>query len=61
MNSDRWWVRNAPTLAGPVMLVGTILFFVAVAALADAPVFVALAVVGIAVVLFLRGRARRQR
>jgi uncharacterized protein (TIGR03382 family) len=51
----------APTLAGPVMFVGTILVLVALAAAGDAPVFAAVAVVGVAVVLVVRRRGRRAR
>jgi hypothetical protein len=58
VSRDPWWVRMAPTLAGPAMIVGTLAVLIVLAAAGDAPVFVLVAVAGTAVVLWLRRRAR---
>jgi hypothetical protein len=56
---DPWWVRHAATLAAPVMIVGTLLVFAAFAAAADAPVFAAVAAVGITITVVYRALRRR--
>ena len=56
---DPWWAIAAP-LAGAVMLVGTIGVLIALAAIGDAPVFAAVAGVGIAGVLLVRRRVRQK-
>jgi hypothetical protein len=58
MKPDPRWV-NAATLAGPVMLLGMIGVYVALAIVADAPVFWAVLGVGIAVVAMARRRKRQ--
>jgi hypothetical protein len=58
MKPDPRWV-NAATLAGPVMLIGTIAVLIALAAAADAPVFAVVTAVGIVAVVVVRRYRRR--
>jgi hypothetical protein len=57
MKPDPGWLKAA-TLVGPVILFGTILLLIALAAAADVPVFAAVAGFGVAGVVVVRRRRR---